>query len=374
MLPGLARSNGGERPGPGNKDRVCGSGRLRGLGGRSEARGRGCIMKRRFPSLRPPACVAAGAVLLLTIALTACGGGSVTTSAGSPSASADAAASSAEPTALPAPTVAGTLAFAHAGGEIALIDADGSGLTMLAKGGSAAVLAQPAWSPDGRRIAFVKSSGIKTMTIWIVDADGSGLRKLATASSTSFSPAWSPDGGRLAFMRLDPATGRERLAIVDTDGSDLRTLPAKASLGTYNVPAAWASDGDIYGVWGTDVYRTDPDGRRVIQVTKTGDVGAFAVSPDAARLAIFNLQDDCIELRPNGGAGDALVVVDELSAYIDEPSVNLTWSPDGRAIAFAKGNEIDAAGALYVVNADGTGLSKVPDTDGRAFSPAWRPE
>jgi TolB protein len=67
----------------------------------------------------------------------------------------------------------------------------------------------PAWSPDGRRLAFVRVRGGRS-DIYVVNRDGSGLRRLAHAitfrpmpgSSSGFAanPAWSPDGQKIAFM------------------------------------------------------------------------------------------------------------------------------------------------------------------------------
>jgi TolB protein len=326
-------------------------------------------------TLRAYASAIAVPLFSAVLTLAACGGNTTTaTGPPSPSTSAALAPSSGMPTPLPAPTVAGTIAFGHDGSNgIALIDVDGGGLKVLMKGGDVG-LDQPAWSPDGRRIAFTKESSPKP-SIWIMNADGSGRKRLATASAVSFSPTWSPDGRRLAFLRSDPRTGRERLTIVDADGSGLRSFGDAASLGSYGVPPAWASDGKIYGVRRDDVYRVDPRGGRPTRVTESRDVGAFAVSPDAARLAIYNFQEERIELRPNGGAGHALVLVDQLPTYAtDDPNVTLTWSPDGRALAFSRSTENMGPAALYIVNADGSGLSKVPNTDYLVWTAAWRPK
>jgi Tol biopolymer transport system component len=316
-------------------------------------------------------------VALAALALAACGGSSTAVSlpSAAPSQAVPSPSVAASPSAtpLPTPTVAGTIAFGHdRSNGIALINTDGSGLKILVKG-RYTFFDQPAWSSDGRRIVFTEENGLRPST-WIVNADGSGRKRLATASAVSYSPTWSPHGRRLAFIRRDPLTGRDRLAIVNVDGSGLRSPAGAAGLGGYDIPPAWASDGRLYGVRRGDVYRADPGGGRPTRVTESRDVVAFAVSPDATKLAVYNFKKDRIELRPNGGAGDPLVLVDQLSTYIDEPSVTLTWSPDGRAIAFSKGAESSGPAALYIVNADGSGLSRVPNTDDLVVTPAWRPE
>ncbi|MFO3798148.1 MAG: TolB family protein, partial [Anaerolineales bacterium] len=62
--------------------------------------------------------------------------------------------------------------------------------------------AQPVWSPDGRRIAFV-APGVgaeKNADIFIINADGSGLFNLTQHPADDFQPAWSPDGRYIAFV------------------------------------------------------------------------------------------------------------------------------------------------------------------------------
>ena len=130
------------------------------------------------------------ATAVLTAVLAACGG-SDTTASSSPSAvSSSSAASSMSVTPLPTPTVSGTIAFekvTKAGddqgvayvvaSDIYVVNADGSGLTMLAKG--AGRLSHPSWSPDGSRIVYaVYDEANASAKLWVMNADGSGARQL----------------------------------------------------------------------------------------------------------------------------------------------------------------------------------------------------
>ena len=83
----------------------------------------------------------------------------------------------------------------------------------------------PAWSPDGRRIAFT-SNRTQDNEIWVMRADGKGQRRLAGfAGRDDLFPTWSQDGGRLAFSSRD-ALGKSLIHLVGADGKGLKRLTA----------------------------------------------------------------------------------------------------------------------------------------------------
>ena len=73
------------------------------------------------------------------------------------------------------------------------MNADGSNQKQLTQGFA------PVWSPNGRRIAFLRGSS--RYQLYVMNADGSGQRQLAPSTAAEFDPDWSPDGRRIAFAR-----------------------------------------------------------------------------------------------------------------------------------------------------------------------------
>ena len=89
------------------------------------------------------------------------------------------------------------------------MDPDGKALVQLT--GDVGDDDDPAWSPDGTRIAFSSNRG-GTTSIYVMNADGSDVQRLSTGTKTERHPTWSPDGRFIAFMTL---TTNSVIAIVD---------------------------------------------------------------------------------------------------------------------------------------------------------------
>ena len=151
-------------------------------------------------------------LLCASAALSACGDSGTTSTSPSAVSSHAAASPSDAPspsrTPLPTPADAGTIAFAKvtptgrgfATGDIYVVRTDGTGLTRLAAG--TADECQPAWSADGRRIAYAAghpAAGPSSYVVRVMNADGSGKEILPGAAIAGQLPAWSPRGTRVAF-------------------------------------------------------------------------------------------------------------------------------------------------------------------------------
>lgn len=96
----------------------------------------------------------------------------------------------------------------------------------------------PAWSPDGRRIAYVGGQGYGTYEIYVVNVDGAERKQLMKNRSHEFLPAWSPDGLQIAFT--SDASGDYEIWVIQSDGSMPRRLTQSPGLDTRPV---WSPDG-----------------------------------------------------------------------------------------------------------------------------------
>ena len=93
---------------------------------------------------------------------------------------------------------------------------------------------QPAWSPDHKQLAFVRSDAQGDTQIDVADADGTGLRQLTTGTSDS-GPVWSPDGTQIAFSR------NGQIALLDLASGAVTLLTA----GPSDDDPSWSADGSL---------------------------------------------------------------------------------------------------------------------------------
>jgi eukaryotic-like serine/threonine-protein kinase len=165
--------------------------------------------------------------------------------------------------------------------------------------------ANPAFSPDGRRLAF-ESTRSGSPEIWISSADGSD-----PVAVTSFngpltgSPSWSPDGRQIAFDSR--AGGEAGIYVVASDGG----APRRVATGqTDNQSPAWSRDGRwLYftaKVAGADqVFKVRPEGGSATRITRLGGGTSPKASPDGQRIYYFvDIPGDGALYSASAGGGD----------------------------------------------------------------------
>jgi len=188
----------------------------------------------------------------------------------------------------------------------------------------------PAWSPDGQMIAFRVRSG-EGDEIYVMNADGSGLRNLTqTPDIDEGSPAWSPDGHTIAFSRARyPSNGE--IYVMNIDGTGLRALTRPSDDFDWSSPA-WSPDGSMIAAISGDAYYGG---------------GIYVMNADGSGLRNLTQSDDDLNWDP-------------------------TWSPDGRMLAFARDLGIGHDSDIYMMNADGSELRNLTESEGEDGEPSWR--
>lgn len=182
------------------------------------------------------------------------------------------------------------------------------------------VLSSPAWSPDGRMLAYVRDGGIR-----VVRADGADDRALAPFGP-AHSPSWASNGRGIVYSR---SIGRDHAMIVGVTGRNPRVL------------------------------LTRPNGVREPRIAPGGDAIAYVY--DGGREGF-----PCVAIRrlPRGPTRT-------VASYAESPE----WSPDGRRIVYVHLDaETGENRSIWTVRADGGGRTRLTSETDAAGSPVWSPD
>jgi TolB protein len=225
----------------------------------------------------------------------------------------------------------------------------------------------PAWSPDGRELAYVSFETRKAV-VWVQDVATGTRRQIANYKGSNSAPAWSPDGRELAVTLS--RDGGSQLFLISRDGSNPRRITQSQAIDT---EPAFAPDGKtLYFVsdrgGSPQIYRQPVGGGNAERVTFAGSYNISpAISPDGRTLAFVQ--------RQGGGAFKVMTMdltggnAQTVSDTSDDESPS--FSPNGRFIIYAtraQGREL-----LMTTTLDGKIKTKLLTSGLDIREPVWGP-
>jgi WD40-like Beta Propeller Repeat len=254
--------------------------------------------------------------------------------------------------------------------ELWTVRLDGTGLHWLTR--AKGMDDTPAWSPDGRRIAFIRYR-MYWPKLWVMNANGSRPRRLTKGYSKEGTPVWTRDGKHIVYGSIpDPprAPGGPTFWSMSPNGTHKHPIRPG-----YGSPPSFSPNGrratfsaDCGGGYGSCIYVSNADGSRRRQISAVGAGGNEqpAWSPDGRLIAWINANELWV-MNADGSQPRRLAPGPLPETYDSSPS----WAPDGSRIVFATNR---SPSGLAVINRDGTGLAPIGVGVFRRGSwPAWQP-
>jgi len=244
---------------------------------------------------------------------------------------------------------------------------DGADPVQVSEGTSEDTL--PAWSPDGKRIAFV-SNRSGNRDIWVMNADGTDLQNITRTPADEWTPAWSPDGESIAFA--SNRDGNWELYVAKADGTAAQRI-------------TWSASSDYAPTWSPDgaqlAFVSERNGNPEIYVVNRGGDGLLRLtddqatdlsphwSPDGSLIAFETYRDGNMEVYTMAPDGSGLRNVSN-SPNSDEHGP--AWSPDGKWLTYYSNR--DGTWDIFKMRADGSQKTNLTQSAAIEQAPAWQPQ
>ncbi len=253
--------------------------------------------------------------------------------------------------------------------QYALMVADSDGFNPQTVVRSKEPLLSPAWSPDGRKLAYV-SFERGNSTIYVQEITTGAREVLASFRGINGAPSFAPDGRRLALTLS--RSGNPEIYVMDLASRGLTQITRHYGIDT---EAVWTPDGQSL-VFTSDragkpqLYQVPATGGDAVRVTFQGDSNSKAsISFDGKKIAMAqgsgNVYRIAVLDRSFGAAGRWQTLspgnLDESPSFAPNASMLLYATKEGRR------------GVLYAVSADGRVRQRLVLADGDVREPAWSP-
>lgn len=264
-------------------------------------------------------------------------------------------------------------------GNLFAVTSDGQGPEVVLNFGAA----NPSISPSRSSLVYEINDPSATNNrrrIYIANIDGSGIRKVTVEDGIDDSqPSFSPSGNRVIVSRgLDDLNNRKIISM-DLDGSNVvqHTFPGAGlqnNLPNFFSPSQHPSLNRLLyarteqNSGQTVIATSDFDGENESVLSPLG-CSEPVWSPDGSRIAYADAVTTNYKLVVmNSDGSNKVTILSGSNRYS-----GLTWSPDGGRIAFSAVPQApNSRNEIFVVNADGTGLSQITSGSGNgSFSPSW---
>ncbi len=272
--------------------------------------------------------------------------------------------------------------------QLCTVSVEGEDMNQLTEDGGT----QPAFSPDGTKISYVKEKPQETeipkSDLWVIPAVGGTPIQVSDLPGRATGPIWSPDGKMIAFSRK---VGRDAMSkeicivpVSETGNPEASLTQIELPLETYDILAGWTPDNKI-GVLLRNpghqaVYTVTASGGNATQVTPQGYTFHPRWSPDGERIYFRWDRGNIVSVPSEGGEISKGLLDADSKVYVAVPGGGNAVSPDGKKIVFCgakniirnnkKTYEVD----IYTIPVEGGESKKLTISPGQDRFPCWSPD
>jgi Tol biopolymer transport system component len=232
---------------------------------------------------------------------------------------------------------------------------------------------QPSISPDGKTVAFIRSSSVNVNDVYLAPMAGGEPRRLTFENAILYHPTWTPDGRNILFGSISSNTGLWKVPATGGKPEPIEAVGQNVigfAISRQGNRLVWAQGVFDSNIWqielaGGPMPTVQKQSAKALIASTKGDVSS-QFSPDGQRIVFSSSRSGSPEIWVCSSGGQRPI---QLTSFNRAITGSPRWSPDGRQIVFDGRPEGNAE--IYVINAEGGKPRRLTTESSEDIVPSW---